>query len=345
MIGHSVAGYGMPLISVVITCYNRKKFLLSALESLANQTAPQDDFEVIVVKNVIDETIDSFIFDHGYKTVFIEDGPVGEFLLAGISESNGEIISFLDGDDRFTEEKISSIKQFFQEEDVIYLHNGHSPIDENDNLLRRTVHENIRVSRNLKIDDQLDIDRILREDGIHDIGALFFNLSSTSVRKDIMLKSGEYLKDLTARTDDFVFYSCLKHGQGKTMVVNSEILTLYRRHSSTSNPGKQIAKQLEMLKGIRIGSEFMQKMMQNTKFSKYPRCQAIIDTIEISRVEGDLLQYLKSGRSYYQCMKTKNYTTSYIARAYLMGFFQARLPRLHRILEKISFLLDNLAQY
>jgi len=47
-----------PYISVVVTAYDRKKYLLGAVQSALNQTISKDLYEVIVVKNFRDETID-----------------------------------------------------------------------------------------------------------------------------------------------------------------------------------------------------------------------------------------------------------------------------------------------
>jgi len=47
-----------PYISVVVTAYDRKKYLLGAVLSALNQTISKDLYEVIVVKNFHDETID-----------------------------------------------------------------------------------------------------------------------------------------------------------------------------------------------------------------------------------------------------------------------------------------------
>jgi len=46
-------------ISVVVTAYNRRDFLLSALKSVNNQSFK--DYEIIVVKNFHDQAIDNFI--------------------------------------------------------------------------------------------------------------------------------------------------------------------------------------------------------------------------------------------------------------------------------------------
>ena len=48
-----------PYISVIVTAYNRRKYLPFALRSLEAQTLLRDNFEVIIVKNFDDKESDS----------------------------------------------------------------------------------------------------------------------------------------------------------------------------------------------------------------------------------------------------------------------------------------------
>ena len=47
-------------ISVIVSAYDRKKYLLEALKSVTDQSLPRDTYEIILVKNLNDETIDKF---------------------------------------------------------------------------------------------------------------------------------------------------------------------------------------------------------------------------------------------------------------------------------------------
>ena len=56
-------------ITVIITAYDRKKFILNAVKSALNQKIPESNYELIVVKNYNDKTIDSFLDKNGIKNV------------------------------------------------------------------------------------------------------------------------------------------------------------------------------------------------------------------------------------------------------------------------------------
>ncbi|MFP3287412.1 MAG: glycosyltransferase [Acidilobus sp.] len=62
-----------PYISVIVTAYNRRRYLPFALRSLEAQTLPRDKFEVIVVKNFDDKESDSIISRNGWKDVYNDD--------------------------------------------------------------------------------------------------------------------------------------------------------------------------------------------------------------------------------------------------------------------------------
>ena len=74
------------LISVIVTAYNRKKFLPYALKSLESQTLPKDKFEVIVVKNFEDQISDDIIRKNGWKDMVTNVMPLGGKIAIGLEE-------------------------------------------------------------------------------------------------------------------------------------------------------------------------------------------------------------------------------------------------------------------
>jgi len=61
---------GQPYISVIVTAYDRRRYLPFTLRSLEAQTLPRDRFEVIVVKNFDDKESDNIISRNGWKDVY-----------------------------------------------------------------------------------------------------------------------------------------------------------------------------------------------------------------------------------------------------------------------------------
>lgn len=103
----------MPLVSVVIPCFNSHEFLPEAIDSVRQQTFK--DFEIIVVNDgsTNDETIHTLNhLDTSIKLLNKENGGLASARNFGIQNSSGEIIVTLDSDDKFD-------KRFFEEAVII----------------------------------------------------------------------------------------------------------------------------------------------------------------------------------------------------------------------------------
>jgi glycosyltransferase involved in cell wall biosynthesis len=98
-----------PLVSILINNYNYATFLGEAIESALAQT--YDNFEVIVVDDGSTDSSREVIAQYGNRIVPImkENGGQASAFNAGFAASKGDIICFLDADDLFLPEKVSSI--------------------------------------------------------------------------------------------------------------------------------------------------------------------------------------------------------------------------------------------
>jgi glycosyltransferase involved in cell wall biosynthesis len=124
-------------ISVIITAYNRREFLLNAIKSALNQTLSKDRYEIIVIKNFNDDKIDDCINKNNIKNILI-DGTLGEFLYKAINESHGNILSFLDDNDLFLNNKLEYVYNLFKNDNnLVYYHNLPKFIDESGNTIKK----------------------------------------------------------------------------------------------------------------------------------------------------------------------------------------------------------------
>lgn len=190
-----------PYISVIITAYNRKEFLLNAIKSVVNQTLDKKYYEIIVIKNFTENAIDGFIYKYNIKNILI-DGTLGEFLYAGLTNSTGQVISFLDDDDLFSTNKLEVIyNKFKSNKNLCYYHNGHV-----------TVNKEYQ-----EFDSNLG-------------NSVVFNLSSISISKFIL--NPDSLKKIYSNPDDFMYLSALE--SDKKTIAGKEKLTYYMLHNSAS---------------------------------------------------------------------------------------------------------------
>lgn len=91
--------YYSPFVSVIIPVHNDSERLQNCLEALENQTYPKDLYEVIVVDNGSDNSIESVVNLFNQAFASYESTP-GSYAARnkGISLAKGEILAFTDAD-------------------------------------------------------------------------------------------------------------------------------------------------------------------------------------------------------------------------------------------------------
>ena len=215
----------MIYISVLITAYNRKEYLIKAVDSALKQSLNRSYYEIIVIKNFKDDQIDDYLSYNDIKNIILE-GTEGDYISTGIKESKGKIISFLDDDDLFDNEKLEYLYDMFNKyKDLIYLHNAYLEIDDNGNSLDLKPSD-VKSNFNDFIINQKDNKSIIF--GLkHEAD---FNLSSISINKSIV--NVDYIGRIYHMTDTPLFYLALSN-KG-TMYISSQKLTKIRFHNSTS---------------------------------------------------------------------------------------------------------------
>ena len=215
-------------ISVVIMCFNRRKFLVQSVNSVLQQTLSRDKYEILVTKNFEDNDIDLFLSQNGIFSILEEDVNIGTMIVNAISRARGEYISFLDDDDIFYPDKLSTIfKAITSIPGLVYYHNAFDTID----------------SDSLKIDDYRHrhprSQIILREGNTHTTLRTVkplsgdINMSSITVRRDLLTKYAQHIKNIDGLQDVFIFYlSVLSGGE---LLLDSLVTTGYRIHTSESH--------------------------------------------------------------------------------------------------------------
>ena len=71
-------------VSVIITAYNRRDYILNAIRSVANQTMSRNLYEAVVVKSFEDKYIDDYIRKLGFKNIICNTPRYGERLAVGL---------------------------------------------------------------------------------------------------------------------------------------------------------------------------------------------------------------------------------------------------------------------
>ena len=100
-------------ISVIITAFNRKTYIEQAMKSALKQRLSRDLFEIFLVKNYIDKSIDEFAEKNGIIVFNSEELNYGNRILSVLKFTKGEVICFLEDDDLFTESHLKYVYNSF----------------------------------------------------------------------------------------------------------------------------------------------------------------------------------------------------------------------------------------
>jgi glycosyltransferase involved in cell wall biosynthesis len=224
----STVGESPVEISVVITSFGRRQYLLDALASVLRQSMARDRFEVLVAKNFADTDIDAELARCGARTVPVEGPNHGDWLVRAFELSRGELVVFLDDDDRMTFHRLTTVRTEFQTDpSLLYFHNGVRPIDRlgeptpglsaipaaHTSFGRRRLGSGDVSSRDLTT--------------LWNSGAAF-NLSSIAVRRHLLAASRAALRRIRASSSAFLYYAALS--TPGSLLIDPVILTEYRVH-------------------------------------------------------------------------------------------------------------------
>ena len=116
-----------PKISVILSAYNEEKFIRKAIESVSNQTL--EDIEIIIINDgSTDTTLDiiNSYADKDNRIVVIDQENIGlgASRNKGMKIAQGGYVTFLDGDDWFTEEAFEIAHQAEDDHESGLFQNG-----------------------------------------------------------------------------------------------------------------------------------------------------------------------------------------------------------------------------
>ena len=133
----------MPLVSIIMPCYNMEKFIAHSIQSVRNQSFT--DWELLIVDDAsTDKTVDKV------KPCCEQDERVKLFVKtqhSGIADSRnqalatakGRYLAFLDADDIWHPEKLERQLAFMQQNNAAFSYSAYELIDEEGQALQKTI--------------------------------------------------------------------------------------------------------------------------------------------------------------------------------------------------------------
>lgn len=243
-------------VSVVIPAYNAARFLPEAIESVLQQTCPVH--EIIVVDDGSTDDTEHVICALGSSVTYIRQANAGVSAARnrGISIASGELIAFLDADDRWLPEKIAQQLQIFINNPRAGLvATDRADIDTHGNLLLDSLFKKQGIYHLLSgLNGQplpAALSRLVQVN--------FIPTSSVIVRKAALEKVGRF--DASIRYgEDLELWARL--AVEYDIICLAEVLTHYRQHgnNATQATEKLLLDMVHVMKSIRVwGAEALSK--------------------------------------------------------------------------------------
>ncbi|MDA8618464.1 glycosyltransferase [Candidatus Pelagibacter bacterium] len=128
-----------PLVSILLNCYNAEKFISKAVESVLSQTYV--NWELIIWDDGSTDKTLEVVKRYKSEKIFIYEQKVnlglGKSRIAAVKKLKGELISILDADDFFHNDKISRQVEIFKKNKNISICSTWSKILDSNNKLYR----------------------------------------------------------------------------------------------------------------------------------------------------------------------------------------------------------------
>ena len=219
-----------PLISVIITAYNRRQYLKYAIKSVLNQTIDKDKYEIILIKNFKDPETEALVERNHGKSIHMEAMSIGAKFARGIEESEGEIITFLEDDDLWHSKKLEqTLREFNKNDDLIYYHHNVHVINEDGQMIRDALVESTNIGKYLKARTSQEKLALFKKYGWY----LGLRMSSIAIRKDAYTKYTSIIKLLPDVIDVAIYLLSL--AIPGSIIHTPEKLTFFRIHSQSAS--------------------------------------------------------------------------------------------------------------
>lgn len=216
------------MISVIITEYQNRGFLKYALSSVFNQTLSKDEYEVIVTKRFEDKELDDYARKNGAKVIYDDTKRSGEQIYNAVQETKGDILTFLDDDDMYREDRLAAIKRSFSR-NIAGFHNRIIKIDAKGSILdsRQILPSNNKLSGII----------ILNGKNFRYKNNFFpmFNSSSLAIRRCALRDS---IKEIEVTIDTYMIYEAVCNQDFEGLYLDPDSLTYYRVHTVNNSKSR-----------------------------------------------------------------------------------------------------------
>jgi glycosyltransferase involved in cell wall biosynthesis len=223
----------LPLVSIVMNCYNGERYLREAIDSVYAQA--YENWEIVFIDNASTDSTPAIVrqYDNRVKIVRnVTTVPLGESRNIALSHCSGELIAFLDCDDKWEPNKLLRQLMCFNNPQV-------GLVFSNCKLLRHGHVVGLRYSSNTDYAEGDCLGKLISD--------YFLVLSTVVIRRDVLMKLEEWFDPnlhVAEEADLFVRMALVTE-----FAVVDEPLASYRLHeqSETVQKGELYVPELERI--------------------------------------------------------------------------------------------------
>jgi glycosyltransferase involved in cell wall biosynthesis len=210
-----------PLVTVLVDTYNHEHLIEEAIVSVLEQDFSPSEMEILVVDDGSTDQTPEIVRQFAPRVRLIRkpNGGQASAFNAGIPEARGEIISFLDGDDWWTRNKLTRVMQAITSDSSLGLvGHGITTVRRDGNTESEILRDGFRFQANTV-------------EGVHlfSVRGSFLGTSRMTMRAEILRQIGPVPEPLVVQADEYLFtVASVLAG----VLILPETLTYYRMHDA-----------------------------------------------------------------------------------------------------------------
>jgi alpha-1,3-rhamnosyltransferase len=210
----------LPLVTVIVPCFNHEKYIQLCIESIINQTYPE--IELLVIDDGSSDTSPAILKklseQHGFDLVLQKNKGLSTTLNEAIARAKGKYICPMGSDDIMMLDKTAKQVALMEAEPDIAVSGGNSLFIDSDNVISNKKHK-IPPAR------EVTFDNVFRRTG-PGIAA-----PTAMLRKSVVVDEGGY--DPSIPLEDLYMWLKLSH-KGHRIAGMNDVLIYYRKHPNNT---------------------------------------------------------------------------------------------------------------
>src|SRR3972149_7949073 len=161
-----------PLVSIIIPAYNEERYIEFSLKSLLSQT--YKNIEIIVVDDGSNDQTEQIVGKYPVKLVKQNHKGLGAARNAGVKNSNGELLGFLDADIKYDKKYIERLAEPVLNGHAIGTFNKEEYVANADNIWSKcwSINSDLPIGKRAPdiLPDELPVYRLIKRSAFEKVG-------------------------------------------------------------------------------------------------------------------------------------------------------------------------------